>query len=138
VELRPLPETRVACSTLGLGVVLLGGAAAVDPLPWLPVPLASVGILLGLYLAVRGYRVAVICDQHGITVRGYLWTRTVLRDQVTEVSDGTELPVLHWQDEHGRRRRTPIACLWTSDNGFRRYSDHSRRDLKRLRRWIHR
>ncbi|MEJ5947006.1 hypothetical protein WDZ17_17060 [Pseudokineococcus basanitobsidens] len=75
MHLRPLPMTRVANTALGAVLLVMGvflwWDAAVAAWRW------PLGVALGLYLVVRGWRMEVVCEGGGVLVRGLLRTRVV-------------------------------------------------------------
>jgi hypothetical protein len=131
VPLRPLPETRVANTLPGLLLtaicvnVLLERSDVPTPLLWL-------GVVLGLGLAVRGYRMAVVVDEDRVTVRGLTWSRTVPAADVVTVSGGA-VPLLRWRAASGRVRSSPVVAFMNAFGGMPRYTAHNHESLRLLR-----
>ncbi|WP_299039167.1 hypothetical protein [uncultured Pseudokineococcus sp.] len=134
--MRPLAVARVGNVTPGVSLVLLAWLLATDgdlgSWRW---PAAVVAVPLGVYLAVRAPGCEVVCDQRGVVVRGWLWTRTVPRKAVVEVTD---FPAVRWRDGRGRARWTPLSMFWTSPRMLPIFVDHSEHQVDRLRRWVRR
>ncbi len=137
---RPLLETRIACALPGLALAALVGNGALrqaDAAPWaVAVPM----VVLGIVLAVRGYRMAVIIEARTVTVHGMLLRRTVPRAGVDALHDGdttllfASSPTLCWHDATGTARRTR---LWMFGDPVRQIADvsgHNRRTVRQLRR----
>jgi len=131
VPFHPLPETRVANTLPGLllaaicvNVVLEGND--------IPRPLVWIGMALGLALAVRGFRMAVVVVADQVTVRGFAWSRTVPLAVVVAVSGGT-IPVLRWRSVSRRVRSSPIVAFMNAFGGMPRYAEHNRESLRLLR-----
>jgi hypothetical protein len=127
--LRPLRITRAANVAPGIAVIAVGvvrGALASHA----GVRAAVVAVVVvGAWLAVRGYRIAVVVDSRSVTVRGLLWSRRVPRDAVLEV---TRLAGLRWRDGRGRRRWTPLVMFMESSGRLktsRRVNQTSLREL---------
>jgi hypothetical protein len=133
--LRPLPVTRVANSVPGLVLVAMAAVLLTDldnpELSDIPVAvpiLFSVVIALpGIVLAVRGYRLGVLCTDDTVIVRGYLRTYRVPRVSVI-VLDGS---VLIWRGPDGRTMRKLILAFTGARMSF--VGDHNRECLDRLR-----
>ncbi|MEU6227151.1 hypothetical protein [Streptomyces sp. NPDC047042] len=108
MELAPPRVGRIANSCLGVlpGVasVLYGAqATAVVPRLW-----AGLVLVFSVVIAVRGYRLSIACGEAGLTVRGYLRTRTIPRSSITAITD---FPAVRWTDPRGRRRWSPMLVL---------------------------
>jgi len=131
--LRPLPISRVSNAVPGL---LLAAAAwpfmsDAHRQAWLRWGITCVG----LALAIRGFRIGVTCQGDRATVRGFLRSRTINRNQITEL---TELPSIVWRDEKGKEHSSPVLAVMASGRLLPRYQRHSDECTKRLRRWIKR
>ncbi|MFI0966283.1 hypothetical protein ACH4S8_33545 [Streptomyces sp. NPDC021080] len=86
-------------------------------------------------LAVRGYRLGVTYEHTRITVRGYLRTRVIDRERITEVTD---FPALRWTTHDGRRRWTPLTAFLTNSGEFAATRTDKERSVERLRQWVRR
>lgn|SRR5574341_1033683 len=134
MTLRPLRGTRVANSSLGAVLVVPSVILALDPsVPWG----WEAGILLallGVLLAVRGYRLGVHCDDDTITVYGLLWTRTIPKASVIEITD---FPAVRWATESGHVRWTPVIAFNhdLARSVPRTVAAHDRTCVDRLRDW---
>jgi len=136
VRLRPLVVARVVSVAPGVGLVVLAwvlvGDGALGGWRW---PGGLLAVVAGAYLAVRAPGCEVVCDQRGVVVRGWLWTRTMPRRAVLEVTD---FPAVRWRDGRGRPRWTPLSMLWTSSRMLPVFVAHSQEQVRRLRRWVRR
>jgi hypothetical protein len=97
-----------------------------------PRPILWVGIFAGLALGVRGYRMAVVLTDGRLTVRGFVWSRTVRVADVVTVSSGA-IAMLRWRSAPGGNRSSPIVAFTNPFSGLRRYSEHNRQSLRLLR-----
>jgi hypothetical protein len=131
VVFRPLPETRVANTLPGLVLaavcvnVLLEG----NDVPGL---IVLAGLVIGMVVAVRGFRTGVVVADGRVTVRGFCWSRSVPVRDVVAVTRGT-LPLLLWRAPSGRDRWSPIVAFVDAYNGMARYSSHNREALRLVR-----
>ena len=133
MELRPTAVNRVAHAGLGLVPGVLAAGEGVRATGAADRVTAGVIAVLCAVLAVRGYRLGVRCAAGRLTVRGWLWTRTIERDRVTEV---TGFPAVRWTAPSGRRRWTPVGAF-VSDGGELAAVRRSKRDNRAaLRRWV--
>ncbi|WP_238008566.1 hypothetical protein KZZ52_31805 [Dactylosporangium sp. AC04546] len=137
---RPMLETRIACSVPGLMLAGFVGDGALRQADAVLLALAGPVVILGVVLAVRAYRMAVIVDGRTVTVRGMCLSRTVPRSGVDALHDGdTRLlfvfsPTISWHDEAGTAKRT---SLWMFGNPVQQIADvagHNQRTLRELRR----
>ncbi len=131
VRLHPLLITRIAHAGLGLAVAAVAAArdGSLPPASGLPV----LGVVAGLVLAVRGYGVGVRWDGEILTVFGWFRSRTILRDQIVEIT-GT---AVRWVAPGGRRRWTPLTAFWSSEEQLAVLRRHHARCLSRLRAWAY-
>lgn len=114
-------------------MVVLGG--------FLPIVDGSVELLtigavvgtVGMWLAVRGYRVGVAVTPAAVIVRGYLWSRTVPRAAVVEV---TGFPALRWQGSGPKLRWTPIVAFADFGGVLPFVVEHGERQVSQLRRLV--
>jgi hypothetical protein len=128
---RPLPETRVANMLPGLALVAICVNVVVEGND-VPRPVVWIGIVLGLALAVCGYRMGVLIADGSVTVRGFAWSRKVHVSEVVTVSGGT-IPMLRWRTASRRVRWSPIVAFMDSYRGMPRYAEHNRKSLRLLR-----
>jgi len=136
VRLRTLAVSRAVNVAPGVGLVVLAWAMVLDgDLGVWRWPAAVLSISAGLYMAVRGPRAEVVCDERGVVVRGLLWTRAVPRRAVVEVTD---FPALRWRDDRGRARWTPLTMFVSYPTLLPVHVRHSEEQVRRLRRWVHR
>jgi hypothetical protein len=130
--LRPLLITRIANAFPGLAVGLFAVAAVLDGDLGLRSPLVVTGLVLGGFVAVRGYNLSVECAGQHVTVRGYLWTTTISRADIIEITD---FPAVTWRSG-GRRRWSPLWALGAPARAFPAYQRHAALCVGRLRRWL--
>jgi hypothetical protein len=139
---RPLLETRIACALPGSLSAAFVGAGAMREADAALLAIAVPVVALGVVLAVRGYRMAVIVEGQTVTVRGMCRSRVVPRSGVDALHDGdttllfARTPTMSWHDETGTARRTR---LWMFGNPKRQFADvagHNRRTLRQLRKHL--
>lgn len=134
MRLAPLPVTRAANAAIGILVVVTGLGLITDAgLPNLVHGLGVILILVGVALAVRGWRLCVICDQGEVEIRGLLRNRTISRSRITELTD---FPALRWHRAGGRVGWTPIVALMGTGRALAFVSRHNDEQLRRLGRWL--
>lgn len=83
-------------------------------------------------LSVRGYRLGVTCERGRLSIRGYLRTRVIAREYITEITD---FPAVRWTTRKGGERWTPITAFMTSTSEPSTTRLHKARAVKELRRW---
>ena len=131
IVLRPLGTTRVLNAAAPL--ILVIPFAVLSELPTTQRLLLFLPLLvLAAILSIRFWRLSVTLYPDRAVVRGYLWSRTVRRDRVTEVSD---LAWMVWTTAAGRRRRTPLTAVWVNGSALPRYAKHAAKCLQRAQMW---
>ena len=133
---RPLVETRIACALPGLVIAVAASAAARTDVVLLTMIAVVVG--LGVVLAVRGYRMAVIVAGRVVTVRGLLRSRVIPRAAVEALRGDVFLlladaPTLSWHDETGKVHRTRLWMFGEPGRQFADVTGHNRRSIDNLR-----
>ena len=135
--LRPATRTRntvtiVYPAFLGVVAFLIWADATIER--WWLVPLIAAIPLL----AVRCWRVAILCAGGTVTVRGFLLNRRIPADAVVAVTneDSGSFPSIWWDTPSGRRRRTHLYGLWLDDRAGKRVLKHHKEQLARLRGWL--
>jgi hypothetical protein len=108
VKLRPLLVSRVASAVPGAGIVVAGVGTFSGGTPALCAGGIVGSVLVGVLLAVRGFRLGVDCRDDVVIVRGLVWNRRIPRRAVAAVTD---FPALRWRDERGRIRWTPVIAF---------------------------
>ncbi|WP_435285308.1 hypothetical protein [Streptomyces bacillaris] len=96
---------------------------------------AGLVVIAFAVLAVRGYRLGVTCEHARMTVRGYLRTRVIDRERISEVTD---FPAVRWTAPSGRQRWTPLVALRTSPGEFPATRLRKEHAVSKLRRWARR
>ncbi|QTE01204.1 hypothetical protein S1361_28000 [Streptomyces cyanogenus] len=86
-------------------------------------------------LAVRGYRLGVSCEHSRLVIRGYLRTRVIDRQRITEITD---FPAVRWTAPNGRKRWTPLTAFMTSPGEIPATRLHKDRGIRKLRQWARR
>ena len=112
VYVRPLLVTRFANTAPGAAVLLFGVVVAVgvsDPFGPSLVVWAVTGV--GVVLIVRSFRAGVRVNDHSVTVYGYVWSRTIRRRSMIDL---TTFPALRWTSRSGRSHWTPLLMFMTS------------------------
>ena len=112
MRLQPLPVARAANVTLGVCVTVFGVLLVLDAVP-AAARLAGVFVaVMGAVLVVRGWRVAVLCEQGEVTVRGLRWR--------------WPRPLPGW---------TPIVAFMRRPGALTGVQQHNDEQLRRLERW---
>ena len=119
-----------------LALSLLLAWAAADTLVRLPATGGAVAaaliIALDLALTARWIRAGVVIRDDSITYRGYLWSRTVSRHRIIEV---TSAKWLRWIDLHGTARRTPLVVFWNHPRNTAGMDIHNDDVVLSIRQW---
>lgn len=118
----------------GLGVVPAGGAGAyaVQAGSGFSRLVACCAVIGFVVLAVRGYRLGVTCERGRLSVRGYLRTRVIARESITEITD---FPAVRWTARNGGQRWTPVAAFMTSPGEVSATRLHKDQVIGELWRW---
>lgn len=132
VRLRPGPLNRLANSSpgavlvgFGLAALVVGDGAA---------KAAGVLAVLGIVLAVRGYRLAAETHHDSVTVYGMLRTRVIPRAAITQITD---YPAIIWTDPAGRTRCSPVLAFLTPSGTLAGVAQHHTMCVNRLQQWAH-
>lgn len=139
---RPLVETRTACALVGLVPAAGVGIGAVRLADAALLTLAAPVVALGVLLAVRGFRMAVIVEARTVTVQGMFRSRTLPRDGVDALRDGdTSLlfvltPTLYWHQADNTEQRTRMWMFGDPVYQLADVTGHNRRTLSRLRKLL--
>jgi hypothetical protein len=134
VDVRPLPLNRVLNALVWLALTAL----AVDPFVnggfsrGVEIAGTAGSVLIGSYLAVRGYRAGVLLEPEAIVVRGFFRTRRIPKAQITGL---TEFPAVRWKGADGKARWSPIVAFAEGGNTIPFVSRHNEASLERLRDW---
>lgn len=149
---RPHLVARLANTGLGLAFIWLG-ILALKPSSGDSPDLIAAGRILavmffvpGLYLTPRGYRIRVALTSDSVSIRGFLWSRTVPRPSIVGIGTrslpgyslgriiGVSLPVLQWRRRSsGRLRSSPMWALASSDTELKSCAVKQRRTSLRSR-----
>ncbi|MEV8049104.1 hypothetical protein [Streptomyces bacillaris] len=135
MQLSPTPLNRLANSCLGVVPAVAGIAYAAQADHAVSRLAAGLAVIAFAVLAVRGYRLGVTCEHARMTVRGYLRTRVIDREHISEVTD---FPAVRWTDRTGRARWTPLVALRTSPGEFPATRLRKEHAVSKLRRWARR
>ncbi|MFI6387036.1 hypothetical protein [Nonomuraea sp. NPDC050540] len=87
------------------------------------------------YLAVRGYRMAILCTPASVTVRGWLRNRTIPIQDVADTG-GLLSGRLLWLDATGRLRHTPTIAFATLVRAPSSIKEHNVQAEQRLQDWV--
>jgi hypothetical protein len=132
VELSPAMSNRLANSSLGAvpaATAVAYAAQAGTGFSRLTACFAVIGFAI---LAVRGYRLGVTCERGRLSIRGYLHTRVITRECITEITD---FPAVRWTPRTGSKRWTPITAFMTSPSEASATRLHKAHATRKLRRW---
>jgi hypothetical protein len=132
VELSPSMANRLANSSLGAVPAAAGVAYAAQASAGFARLAACFAVIAFVVLAIRGYRLGVTCEHGRMVIRGYLGTRVITRECITEITD---FPAARWTAHTGRKRWTPITAFMTSPSETSATRLHKDRATKKLRRW---
>lgn len=83
-------------------------------------------------LSVRGYRLGVTCERGRLSIRGYLRTRVIARECITEITD---FPAIRWTARKGGKRWTPITAFMANPSELSTTRLHKARAIEELRGW---
>lgn len=134
-ELGLRPETQrfspiagVVCLVIAGAVAALGDADARS----VAAPLLAVWGVLGL---TRFPRMGVTLRQSDMTVRGLMWSRTIPRDRIVDI---TFWPCVKWIAPSGRTRLTPITvfAFGVLTPYSERQEKHDDRCVDEIRDWL--
>jgi len=132
VELSPPMLNRLANSSLGAvpaAAAIAYVAQATTGFSRLTACFAVIGFVI---LSVRGYRLGVTCERGRLSIRGYLRTRVIARECITEITD---FPAVRWSAREGGKRWTPITAFMTSPSEASATRLHKVHVTRKLRRW---
>src|SRR4051812_40622458 len=133
MRLQPLPVARAGNATLGACVAVFGVLLVLDA-AFAAARLAGVVVaVMGAVRVVRGWRVAVLCEQGEVPVRGLLRTRSIPRTAVIEL---TGFPALRWRSPRPLPGWTPIVAFMRSPGVLAGIHQHNDEQLRRLERWL--
>ncbi|NJP97676.1 hypothetical protein HCN51_51040 [Nonomuraea sp. FMUSA5-5] len=141
MRLRPLLVSRFANAFGGAAMpyivlaVLAGGWDPPDDTTATAIVVAFAAV--ALVLAVRGFRLGVVCGPATITVRGYSRSRTIPIAEISEVQD-VLLASVRWRDGRGRVRKTPMLAFSTPMRVHSSVAAHAESSLQQLQHWIER
>ncbi|MEU3973666.1 hypothetical protein [Streptomyces bacillaris] len=135
MQLSPTPLNRLANSCLGVVPAVAGIAYAAQADHGVSRLVAGLVVIAFVVLAVRGYRLGVTCEHARMTVRGYLRTRVIDRERISEVTD---FPAVRWTAPSGHQRWTPLMAFRTSPGEFSATRLSKEHAVSKLRRWARR
>ena len=111
---------------IGLAALVAGEGAAKT---------AGVLALIGIVLAVRGYRLAAETHNDSVTVCGMLRTRVIPRTAISRITD---FPAIVWTDRAGKTRWSPVLAFLTPSRTLPGVAQQHAVCVNRLRRWARR
>ena len=124
---------RGASSFPGLAVIVVSWSAFEAGFAWW---LSALVFLVGLWLSVRGYRMAVICDDSSITIRGQLHTRRIATPHITAINTSIDgFPAVLWRRPGGRKRWSPMVAFSGSGRELSYFHVRKIEQLERIRVW---
>ena len=116
------------------GAVLVGFGLAALVVGHGATKAAGVLAVLGVVLAVRGYRLAAETHHDSVTVYGMLRTRVISRAAITQITDD---PAIIWTDPAGKTRSTPVLAFLTPTRTVPGVAQHHTVCVNQLRQWAH-
>lgn len=128
VIVRPLVVTRFANTVPGLVVLTI---AVFAPVPLL---VSYAVCIVGGLLVIRGFRTGVRLNEDSVTVYGYLWSRTIPRRAIVDL---TTFPALRWTSRSGGSRWTPLLMFVVSTRALAFINAHHERCRQLLLRELH-
>lgn len=132
MDLSPAMSNRLANSGLGAVPAAAAVAYAAQAGSGFSRLMAAFAVIGFAILAVRGYRLGVTCERGGLAIRGYLRTRVIARESITEITD---FPAVSWTDRKGGKRWTPVTAFLTSPGEPTATRLHKAHVVSKLRRW---
>ena len=111
--------------------IIVGTFSAVDGLAPKIALLATA--VIGVVLTVRWIRAGVVIHTDEITVRGYVWSRTIRRARITEV---TARKWIRWTDRTGLERDTPLSIFWNERYPTPGMIAHNDRVVLEIAEWV--
>jgi hypothetical protein len=121
--------SRIANAVPGVAVLVVGGGLSLDGPVALSDPGVVVSVLVGVLLAVRGYRLRVDSRDDVVVVHGLLRSRRIPRAALTAV---TSFPALRWRDGRGRTRWTPVIAFADFNGSIAVVEQHNQKCIDRL------
>ena len=132
MELSPSMSNRLANSSLGAAPAAAAVAYAVQAGSGFSRLVACFAVMGFVILAVRGYRLGVTCERGRLSIRGYLRTRVIARERITEITD---FPAVRWTARKGGKRWTPVTAFMPSPGEAATIRRHKAQVTAELRRW---
>ena len=104
--------------------------------PWWVISLVFAS---GLWISVRGYRMAVIFSDSSITIRGQLHTRVIPKAQITAIHTRVDgFPAVLWRRPGGRKRWSPMLAFSGNSRELSYFHDRKMLRLEQIRIWYRR
>lgn len=103
MELSPAMLNRLANGSLGAVPAAAAVAYVAQASSGFSRLMACFAVIGFAILAVRGYRLGVTCERGRLSIRGYLRTRVITRECITEITD---FPAVRWTARKGGKRWT--------------------------------
>jgi hypothetical protein len=120
----------LACIGISIcGLIILIVTPTADDRFQFGIPMVAVG-LVG---AVRMFRAGIILRPDELTVRGFVYNRTIRRDRITSIS---ERPAIAWRDDHNITHETIITSFLSSANAGERRGAFRQSVVLQLRDWM--
>ncbi|MFD5472536.1 hypothetical protein [Streptomyces sp. NPDC127105] len=132
MEQSPATPNRLANSGLGAVPAVACLAYATQADTGIARLAAGLAVFEFAVLTVRGYRLSVTHEHSRLVIHGYLRTRAIDRELITEITD---FPAVRWTARNGRKRWTPLTAFMTSPGEISTTRLHKNRVIRKLRQW---
>ena len=132
MDLKPLLVNRVLNAVGWLLIISLPiGALLESELSGKVLGAVLFGVL-GVFLAVRGYRAGASYGADEIVIRGFIYSRRIPKVRITQI---TEFPAVRWTREDGKARWSPIFAFYTGGQVIPSVERHNAVMIQRLQDW---
>jgi hypothetical protein len=130
---------RLAFAGPGLLVTGIGLAIVTSQVRGLGLAIAVTALTAGgVWLLVRGLRIAVLVTDQQVTVRGWLRSRPIPRTSLRAVTGNPpRLPAITWINQNGRTRATPLVMFADTRGGLAAVKRYNRAALTELSNLVH-
>lgn len=122
------------------GAVVPGGCLIAATVFTVTFPLTVPGVIVGLvfvgvpiWLIVRSIRASVECTDERLVIRGWIWSRSIPRADVTSVSSRR---FIHWNSPSGSNRLTPLPLFWDFPTSWTSMDIYNEEAITCVNRWL--
>lgn len=127
--------SRIANTVPGMSVLVVGGGLSLNGPVALAGPGVAASVLVGVLLAVRGYRLGVDSRGDVVVVHGLLRSRRIPRAALAAV---TVFPAFRWRDGRGRTRWTPVIAFADLSGSIAVVEQHNQKCIDLLEQLVRR